>query len=286
MPNIIVTAEKFVPVLDEKYKAESKTAILDATAKLDFTNAKTVKVMKVTTTGLGDYSKENGYAKGNVSLEWEDFTLNEDRSAQLTVDRVDDEEALSEAFGNTVKVFTRENVAPELDAYRFSKYAKAAITAGKTANAVLSTGEDVVKAIRAASTAMDEAEVPSEDRVLFITPTLKGYIDDLDTTKSKAVLSKFSAIVEVPQSRFYTDITLNSGASAWGYTKGADAKDINFMIVSKSAVMQIPKMVLPKIFDPDTYQLKDSWCLQYRLYHDCFVYENKVDGVYCHTTEA
>lgn len=281
MATIIATAEKFVPVLDAKYKAESKTAILDATAKLDFTNAKTVKVMKVTTTGLGDYSKENGYAQGNATLEWEELTLSEDRSAQLTVDRVDDEEALGMAFGNICKVFTHENVAPELDAYRFAKYAK---TAGiGTASAALADGEAAIKAIRAATTAMDEAEVPAEDRVLFITPTLKGLIDDLDTTKSKAVLNKFSAIVEVPQSRFFTDITLNSGEGAWGYTKGAGAKDINFMIVSKSAVMQVPKMVLPKIFDPDTYQTKDAWCFQYRLYHDAFVYENKASGIYCHT---
>ena len=108
-------------------------------------------------------------------------------------------------------------------------------------------------------------------------------IEDLDTTKSKEVFKRFSAIVEVPQTRFYTDITLNSGADAWGFTKGSTAKDINFVALSKSAVVQATKMALPKVFDPDTNQSKDAWLFQYRLYHDCFAYENKVKGIYVHT---
>lgn len=281
MPNTINLAEKFVPVIDGIYKKASLTSILDAQTQPDFSGVNTVKVMKVTTTGLGDYSKENGYANGNATLEWEAMKLEEDRSAQLTVDRMDNEETLGQAFGVIMNEFTRTNVAPEVDAYRFAKYAKAANIG--TASGTLADGDAVVKALRAAITAMDEAEVPTEDRVLFITPTLYGLVQDLDTTKSKEVLKRFSAIVEVPQTRFYTDITMNSGADAWGYTKGADAKDINFIAVSKSAVVQATKMALPKIFDPDTNQTKDAWLFQYRLYHDAFVYENKAKGIYAHT---
>lgn len=55
---------------------------------------------------------------------------------------------------------------------------------------------------------MDEDEVSTENRILFITPTLKGMIDDLDTTKSKKVLERFATIIEVPQTRMYTAVTL------------------------------------------------------------------------------
>lgn len=283
MATTITLAEKFVPIIDSIYKKASLTAILDANTKPDFSGVNTVKVMKVTTTGLGDYSKENGYAQGNATLEWEAMTLTEDRSAALTVDRMDDEETLGQAFGILMKDFVDSNVAPEVDAYRFAKYAKTA-DIGTTA-AALADGEAVVKAVRAAITAMDEAEVPAEDRVLFITPTLYGLVQDLDTNKSKEVFKRFSAIVEVPQSRFYTDVTMNSGVDSWGYSKGTGAKNINFMAVSKSAVVQATKMALPKVFDPDTNQTKDAWLFQYRLYHDCFAYENKVKGIYVHTAE-
>ena len=281
MPNTINLAEKFVPVIDGIYKKASLSAVLDAQTQPDFSGVNTVKVMKVTTTGLGDYSKENGYAQGNATLEWESMKLEEDRSAALTVDRMDNEETLGQAFGVIMNEFIRVNVAPEVDAYRFAKYAKA--SGAGSAAADLADGEAVVKALRAAITAMDEAEVPTEDRVLFITPTNKGLIEDLDTTKSKEVLKRIPTIIEVPQTRFYTDITMNSGADAWGYTKGAGAKDINFLLVSKSAIVQATKMALPKVFSPDVNQTKDAWLFQYRLYHDCFAYENKVDGIYVHT---
>ena len=281
MANNIVTAEKFVPVIDGIYKKASLTSILDSATQADFSGVNTVKVMKVSTTGLGDYSKENGYAQGNATLEWEAMTLKEDRSAALTVDRMDNEETLGQAFGVIMNEFIRVNVAPEVDAYRFAQYAKTEGIGKAQAN--LESGEAIVAALRVAATAMDEAEVPAEDRILFITPTNLGLVQDLDTTKSKEVLKRFAAIVEVPQTRFYTDITLNSGADAWGFTKAAGAQDINFLVAAKSAVVQATKMALPKVFTPDENQTKDAWLFQYRLYHDAFAYENKVNGIYVHT---
>lgn len=277
----IALAEKFLPILDGIYKKASLTSILDAATQPDFSGVNTVKVMKVTTTGLGDYSKQNGYAKGNASLTWEAMTLTEDRSAEIEVDRMDNEETLGQAFGAIMNEFTRLNVAPEVDAYRFAKYAKVAGIG--TASAALADGAAVVSAVRGATTEMDEAEVPVEDRYLFITPTLFGIVQDMDTTKSREVFKRFAGVIEVPQTRFYTDVTMNSGADAWGYTKAAGAKDINFMIVSKSAVVQAKKLALPKIFDPNVNQSKDAWKFQYRLYHDAFAYENKVKGIYVHT---
>ena len=61
-----------------------------------------------------------------------------------------------------------------------------------------------------------------------------------------------------------------------------EAKDINFMIVYPQAILQAKKFALPKIFSPDVNQDKDAWKFQFRLYHDAFVYENKVKGIYLH----
>ena len=177
MANNIELVTKFVPVLDALYKKEALTSVLDAQTQIDFTGGNTVKVMKVSTTGLGDYSRQNGYAKGNATLTWEAMTLTEDRSAELEIDRMDNEEALAMAFGAISGEFTRVNVAPEVDAYRFAKYAK---TAGiGSASGALASGDAVVGALRACATAMDEAEVPEEGRILFITPTLYGLVEDL-----------------------------------------------------------------------------------------------------------
>ena len=38
-----------------------------------------------------------------------------------------------------------------------------------------------------------------------------------------------------------------SGETAGGFTKAADAKDINFMIIQKGALLQYPKHIVNKI---------------------------------------
>lgn len=289
MANSIAYAEKFVPVIDGLYKKASLTSILDAATKPDFTGTNTVKVMKVATTGLGDYSRETGYPAGDVTVTWEALKLNEERGKELSIDRMDDEETLGMAFGSAMNEFIRLHVAPEVDAYRFAKYASAS-GVGK-ASAALTDGAAVLKAIDEASKAMDDAEV-ADGRVLFVASAVKPLLMGAVTREwgSEGAISRVLTsyndmpIIYVPQSRFFTEITLNSGASSWGFAKGADAKNINFMMVDKSAVLQATKMALPKIFTPDENQTKDAWKFQYRLYHDAMVYENKVGGVYVHTS--
>ncbi len=79
MANSITLAEKFVPVIDGIYKKASLTSALDAATKPDFTGTNTVKVMKVATTGLGDYSRSTGYPAGDVTVTWEALKLTEER---------------------------------------------------------------------------------------------------------------------------------------------------------------------------------------------------------------
>jgi len=282
-------AKRFLPIIDAVYKQASLTKSLDAATQVDFSGVNEVKVLKVSTTGMGDYSRENGYPKGDVTATWETLKLTEERGKEFSVDRMDNEETLGMVFGTVVGNFMREHVVPELDAYRFARYAG---TSGvSTATPTNLDKNTILTAIDEAVRKMDEDEVPMEGRRLFINSDLKPIINSAlarqwgsDSTVN-TVLAGYNnmPIVYVPKSRFYTAITLNDGTSNWGYTKAADAKSINFMIVHPSAVLQVQKFALPKIFDPDTNQDKDAWKFQFRLYHDCFVYENKVAGVYVHS---
>ncbi|MBO7318445.1 MAG: hypothetical protein J6V06_00310, partial [Clostridia bacterium] len=156
MANTIATAEKFVPVIDAIYKQASKTAILDAQTQIDFTGTNAVKVLKIETTGLGDYSRDTGYPKGDVSATWETMTLTEDRGKEISIDRMDDEETLGKAFGGVMGEFVKNFVVPELDAYRFSAYAK---KAAGTTTGTYATGAELLKAIDTACAVMDDKEV-------------------------------------------------------------------------------------------------------------------------------
>ena len=137
---------------------------------------------------------------------------------------------------------------------------------------------------------MDEEEVPMEDRHLFITPTLLGLVEDLDTSKSKEVLSRFATITKVPQTRFYSAIKLNDGTSsgeeAGGYVKASGAVDLNFEIIHKPATLQFTKHAVPKIISPEQNQDADAWKYGYRNYGLCDTYENKAAGIYVHKKDA
>lgn len=280
MANAITLANIFVPILDEVYKNESITSVLDGASDLarQGANYNELIIPKMSMQGLADYNRNTGYVAGDVTLTNETVKCNFDRGRKFSVDALDDIETVGIAFGRLSSEFLRTQVIPELDAFRMAAYASTA-SIGK-AEADLTGGADVVAALRVAVSAMDEAEVPMTDRHLFITPTLLGTIQDLDTTKSRAVLEGLN-VHKIPQTRFYTAITQNA-SGAGGYTKGGSAKNINFMIVHKGATIQYQKHVVPKIISPDQNQDADAWIFGYRNVGIADVYENKVAGIYLH----
>ena len=284
MANSIALFKKYIDKLDEVYKQASLTADLDADSTLvqAGANANEIIIPKMSMDGLGDYSRNDGYVQGDVTLTNETVQFNYERGRKFGVDRQDNAETAGVAFGRLGAEFTRTKAVPELDAFTFAKIAgtsNISTTTGTYAN-----GEAWLGALVTAQTAMDDAEVPADSRILYITPEGFNSIHAVDTTKSREVLASFSKIVKVPQSRFYTKITLNDGTTegqkAGGYVKASDGKDINFLIVEKSAIIKYPRILVNKIVSPDDNQTDDKWLFFYRAYGLVDVYDNKVAGVY------
>ncbi|OUN16473.1 hypothetical protein B5G38_05810 [Gemmiger sp. An87] len=284
MANKITTAGKFIPLLDEVYRTVSLTAKLDGPEELvrQGANANELIIPMIELQGLGDYDRNSGYVSGDVTLTNETVKCNFDRGRMFTVDNMDDVDSAGIAFGRLAGEFIRTKVAPELDAFRFASYAsKEGVTQKEEA---LDDGAAVLAALRVATNAMDEAEVPMEDRHLFITPTLDGMIADLDTTKSREILSRFASKTLVPQTRFYTAIDQKDGHTggqeAGGYAKAEGGKELNFMVIHKPALIQFEKHVAPKIVTPDQNQEADAYKYGYRNVGVADVYKNKLAGVY------
>ena len=290
MPNSIQLAKVYTNLLDEVYKNSALTAVLESDASLarQGANANEIIIPKLSMDGLADYSRNSGYVDGNVTLNWETVKFNYERGRMFSVDNMDNEETQNIAFGRLAGEFIRTKVVPELDAFRFATYA--ATTGAGSATGTLATGADVIAALRTATSAMDEAEVPMEDRHLFITPTLLGLVEDMDTTKSKEVLARFASITKVPQTRFYSAIELldgkTGGEEAGGYKKADSAVDLNFEIIHKPATLQFTKHAVPKVISPELNQDADAWKYGYRNYGLCDTYENKAAGIYVHKKGA
>ena len=290
MPNEIAKFKKYIDLLDEVYQLASLTSKLDSDPTLaqQGANANEIVIPKLKMDALADYSRDSGYVTGDVDLSMETVKFNYDRGRKFNVDAMDNEETVGLAFGKLSSEFIRTKVVPELDAFRFASYAGA--EGISSASATITTGEQAIAALRAATNKMDEDEVPYEGRELFITPTIKGLIDDLDTTQSKEVLARYSSVTLVPQTRFYTAIELKSGTAdgeeTGGYAKAEGAKNINFMIMRKDALMQYPKHTVNKIFSPEQNPEADAWIFTFRTYGLADTYENKAAGIYLHTVEV
>lgn len=291
MANSIAKFKKYVALLDEVYKNASKTSILDGDTTLvqAGANANEIVVPKLSLDGLGDYSRNSGYVGGDATLTNETVTFNFDRGRMFNVDAMDNEETAGLAFGKLSSEFIRTKAVPEVDAFRFAKYAG---TSGisTVAAAALTTGAAVLAALVAATSTMDDNEVDEEGRYLFITPTLYNLVMAVDTTTSKEVMNSFAGVVKVPQARFYTGIDqydgTTEGETAGGYVKADSAANINFMIVQMSAVLQYPKHVVNKAISPEDNQTSDGWIFAFREYGLADVYENKVAGIYLHKSTS
>lgn len=293
MANSISLAERFLPILDDVYKQASKSSILDVTEnnRIRFRGANKVEIFKTSMDGLADYSRNTGYVDGSVVAGWEDYTLSKDRGTSFMVDAMDDEETMGLAFGTLAGEFIRTKVVPEIDAYRFATIAGTTNVGAATAADITPGTTDVPALVDTGIQSMTDLEVPEEGRLLFLSETayngLRAKITRTVLNGERGIDSIIESyegmrIIRVPQSRFMDTITLNNGSSKFGYTVPSTAKKLNFMIVHPSAILQVAKHELPRIFSPLVNQKANAWKFDYRVYHDVFVLDQKVKGVYVH----
>lgn len=280
----IATFKKYLDLVDSLYTEVSKTAILDGDNSLVRMGAGAGELVipNITLDGLSDYDRAKGFESGEIGVSYETKKFNYDRGVKFNVDEVENEETQGILFAKTLGKLEKEKVAPEVDAFRFSTYASYSGITAVEGN--LTTGEAVLSALVSATATMDNASVDMTDRVLFITPDLLLAAKNVDTTKSQAIFERFMSVVQVPSTRFYTAIDLKSKTadSETGYAKASGAKNINFMIVSKSAVIQFTKHEFKKPLSPDYNPDATSWVIRYRKYGIAEVFDNKAKGIYLH----
>lgn len=285
MANSITKFKAYIDKLDTVYQQASATSILDADADTVRMGAKAGEFLipKMSMDGLADYSRSSGYVKGDVTITYETKSCNYDRGRKFSVDAMDNEETAGISFGKLASEFIRTKVVPEMDAFRFAKYASATGILS-AAEATPTAGTAVLTALQIAVNAQDEAEINVDGKILYITPTLLTLAKNVDTTKSKAILDRFEKIITVPQTRFYTAIDMKDGTSsnetAGGYAGATGGYKINFMIINRDVVIQFGKHTVNKVVSPEENQTDDGYMFFYRAYSIAETYENKVKGIY------
>lgn len=274
-------------IADRVYGHDSISAVLDTQGvqiATEFGSAKTVKVPKMVTSGLGDYSATNGYSAGDATLSFVPYTLTKDRGKKFTLDAVENIDSAGVALSMLSSTFIRTQVVPELDAYRFAQYATHAGTKATTALDETS----VIPAIDTARASLFEAGAPEDNLILFVSTScytaLKNASDKLRWGTGTVINREVETfdgvpVVKVPSARFQSAVTLGTD----GFTNPSSALAINFILMDKDAVLQIVKHNPANLITPDANQSADGWLYKYRVYHDALVKDGKSKGIYAHT---
>ena len=167
----------FKPYVDEMFTTESKKSLL-TNQDFDWTGAHTVKVYKIGTSAMNDYSRNpaegftgSRYGKiKDLDATTEEFTLKKDRSFTFAIDKLDtDETAQQLEAASALARQQREVVIPEVDSYVYNVMAT---DAGTKPTAVTLDETNIYTEILKATEALDDAEAPESGRVLVVSPAV------------------------------------------------------------------------------------------------------------------
>ena len=320
MANFIETIVKYSDqALDLAMRVGARSEILRTGEKMvqfNFDNARTVKVYTVTMDGLSNYHRVNnaepaenyvhiqpdgqglgdGYPKANLKGTWTEYTLPYDRGAQFQIDEMDDEETASLSLTAAAKHFNEQEVIPEQDALTFSDIAAA--TSAELGNRVSETitEDNALESLDNAIASMDENEVPESDQIIFANPQfIKALRRSTELTKFlnqetyelgnvNYTIAEYMGrpVISVPSVRFFTDVLLGDN----GYYKTANSKNINYLIVSRPAIVPIVKLAKFKVFTPEQVQDFDGYKVNCRIYHGNFIPKMKRLAFYASISEA
>lgn len=306
--NTLATATLFMNTLDKVAIQDSVTGWMDANAgRVIYNGGAEVKIPKLSVQGLGDYDRDNGHRQGSVTLEYETRKMTQDRGRKFQLDPMDiNENNFVTTAAAVMGEFQRMYVTPEIDAYRISKIATEVITANKagmvdygytpgaTGTSALRKVKEGIKAVREAGYNGPLVIHATSDFIMELELELAGKIS-AETFSKGGINTQVPAIdgvpiVSTPENRMYTAITIYDGKTAGqeqgGYVKGTSALNINFLIIPRTTPLAITKQDIMRIFDPSINQKLNAWQMDYRRFHDIWVLDNKLDGVYLSIKDA
>ena len=282
-------AAKYQKVVDEVFRLNSITDIvINKGIRLDFNGVNSVTIYGVATVAETAYTRSGSNRFGTlVELDTtkQTFVLSQDRAFTYTIDRGNFEDSMMiQEAGSTLQRQIEVVCVPNTDIYRLAALSAYAVTntqgtgfagatgVGSVATPVVLTSANIYVQFLNAGINLDEAKVPADGRVAFVTPAtyallkqdsnfikpsemaqellIKGVIGEVDGVR----------IVKVPTSY------LPAGTG--------------FMVVHSTA------LVAPHKFDTfrilKEVQGVDGWVVEGRRYYDAFVPANHGVGIRLH----
>lgn len=291
--NSMTYAQLFQESLDEVMIQDITTGFMEAQAsQVQYSGGNTVRIPKISMTGLGTYNRATGFpTSGAVTTEWETKTFTMDRGQQFQIDENDvDETKFVATAANVLRQFQRTKVGPEVDAYRFKTIFELANTALKTGN-YIPVAATVFQQLKNDIAAVQDVVGESEQLVVCISMPTANILDQSDKLTHELSEMEFAVgnvstkvksidgipLIKIPSARFKSDYTFSATD---GFSAAATAMNLNWVIMARRSVIAVVKTDGVRVFDPASNQNARAWLIDLRKYHDLWIPDNKMDGVY------
>ncbi len=292
--NSLAYATQLQKKLDASATLGLTSGWMDANAgQVEYNGGNKIKMPDINTTGLKDYDRDKGYPEGSVTLTLKQYDMTMDRGTSFQLDAMDVDE--TNFIANATAVvgdFQKEQVLPEIDAYRYSKLYALLKEAGKMT--MYTAEEKTVMDALLADIGMIRDEIGEEiPLVISIALKVKTILEKDDKFAKRLDVADFKAGVintrlkqidncylkPVPSARMKTSYVFRDGKSEGqedgGFAPGESSKQINWIITAQDAPIAVTKQDKMKIIDPETYQKADAWFIGYRRYHELWYPENR-----------
>lgn len=298
--NTLEMAKIFQTSLDKQMLVGATSGWMESnTGQVKYTGGDTVRMPEISTGGLAEYDRDNGFNQGSVTLSYREYKLTQDRGRTFQLDAMDvDESNFIASAGNVMGEFQRLQVIPEVDAYRYSKIASLASGASHATTAFTPEAGTIMSQLDSEITNIQDVIGETDPLIIIMATPVRTVLNNASNIQRHLDVTDFSAgiintkvqtyngipIISVPSARMKTAYVFNdgttSGQEAGGFKADTTAKGINWIICSRNTPIAISKTDKVRIFDPATNQKADAWKLDYRKFHDLWIPNAKLAGVW------
>ena len=254
-----------------------------------FVDAKTIHIPSISVTGRKNVNRDSidGVFNRNVDNEWETKTLTFYREWSTSIDPADVMDTnMVLTIQNATKVFNETQKFPEKDAYTISKIYADWVAEGKTADTTALTVDNVLVVFDKLMEGMDEALVPAQGRILYVTPAVKTLLkqaSQIGLSRSvqngentiNRVVDRLDEIklISVPSFLMKTAYTFTTG-----FEPAGTAKQINLFLVHPSAILTPSKYAFVGMEAPAA-GTKGDYIYYEKEYADVFILNNRTGAI-------
>ena len=260
-----------------------------------FVDSKTIHIPSISVSGRKNVNRDaiDGNFQRNVDNSFETKTLTFYREWSTSIDPADVLDTnMILTIQNATKVFNEEQKFPEKDAYTISKIYADWTAEGKQADKTPLTVDNVLIVFDKLMEAMDEALVPSNGRLLYVTPAVKtllkqasqiGLSRNVQTGANtiNRVVDRLDEIklISVPSFLMKTAYNFTTG-----FEPSGSAKQINLFLVHPSAILTPSKYAFVGMEAPAA-GTKGDYIYYEKEYSDVFILNNRTGAIAFNITE-